>query len=43
MGIIFKKLDEFKEDYELIMDFWNENTTFVTQKMKNVDSKNMSK
>jgi len=28
--IIF--LDEFKEDYGLVMDFWNDNINFVTQK-----------
>jgi hypothetical protein len=38
MGIIIKNLDEFLKDCGLIMDFWNDNSTFVTLK-KNVDSK----
>ncbi len=32
MGIIIKFLDEFKEDYGLVMDFWNDNIMFVTKK-----------
>ncbi len=31
MGIIFKKLNEFKESSTFIVDFWNDNTKFVTQ------------
>jgi hypothetical protein len=30
------------KNYGLIVDFWNDDTMFVTQKMKIVDSKNMS-
>jgi len=30
MGIIKKKLDEFYEDYGLVMVFLNDNFTFVT-------------
>jgi hypothetical protein len=32
MGIIIKILDKFWEDYGLVMDFWNDNITFVKQK-----------
>jgi hypothetical protein len=32
MGIIIKDLDKFLKDYGLVMDFWNDNTRFVTQK-----------
>jgi hypothetical protein len=35
-------MDEFKEKM-LIMDFWNDDIVFVTQKkVKNVNSKNVS-
>jgi hypothetical protein len=30
MGFITKHLDEFLKDYGFVMDFWNDNTTFVT-------------
>jgi hypothetical protein len=30
MGIIIKFLDEFWKDYGPIIDFWNDNNTFVT-------------
>jgi hypothetical protein len=44
MGIIIKKLDEFKKDFGLKMNFWNDNIMFVTHnEWKIVDSKNMSK
>jgi hypothetical protein len=32
MGIVIKFLDEFKEDYGLVIDIWNDNITFVAQK-----------
>jgi hypothetical protein len=31
MGIVINFLDEFKEDYGLVMDFWNDNNMFVKQ------------
>jgi hypothetical protein len=30
MGTIKGKLDEFLKDYGFVMDFWNDNITFVT-------------
>jgi hypothetical protein len=30
MGIIIKNLDEFKEDFGLVMDVWNDNIKFIT-------------
>jgi hypothetical protein len=35
-------MDEFLKKNGFIVDFWNDDTMFVTHKMKNVDSKNMS-
>jgi len=32
MEIIIKLLDESKKNYGLIMNFWNDKTTFVTLK-----------
>jgi hypothetical protein len=32
-------MDEFKEKNGLIVNFWNDDIMFVTQKMKDVDSK----
>jgi hypothetical protein len=43
MGIVIIFLDEFKEYYGLVMDFWNDNFTFVTQKNEKVDLKKLSK
>jgi hypothetical protein len=31
MGIIFFKFNEFKESSIFIVDFWNDDTKFVTQ------------
>jgi len=38
MKILLKIMDEFKEKNGFIVDFWNDDTMFVKQKMKNVDS-----
>jgi hypothetical protein len=40
--ILLKFMDEFLEKNGFIVDFWNDDTMFVTHKMKNVDSKDMS-
>jgi hypothetical protein len=32
MRIIINFLDEFQEDYELVMDFWNDNIIFSQKK-----------
>jgi hypothetical protein len=35
MGIIINCLDEFQEDYGLVMDFWNDDIIFSHKKNEN--------
>jgi hypothetical protein len=40
MGIIIKNLDEFKKNYGLVMDFWNDSIMFTLEE-KHVFSINL--